>query len=142
MRVGLAVFVCVAAVSLVCVAISGCSNGDMAHHESHATVRRSVSWSLVNVVSADALRIVAHVAYCVEEFEPTIAQVKVNESERAIVVTVEAEVARPRDLKRNVACLGAERPLYRDVRLMHPLAGRTVVDGSFDPPKRRWPNDH
>lgn len=90
--------------------------------------------------SADTLRIVSQVGYCVGEFEPEIAQVKVNESERVIRITVEAQVTHVRERERDVACLGAARPLYRNVRLSRPLEGRTVLDGSVDPPKQRWPN--
>lgn len=134
---------CAAVVISVFIAISGCgsSSSDTAREERQATVRRSVPWSLVDVRSPDKLRIVSHVAYCVEEFEPTIARVKVNESGHAIVVTVEAEVARIRELERDVACLGAERPLYRNVRLSRPIEGRRVLDGGVDPPKQRWPTE-
>jgi hypothetical protein len=77
----------------------------------------------------------------VGEFEPEIAQVKVNESDRAIRITVEAEVTRVRERERNVACLGAAHPLYRNVRLSRPIEGRTVVDAGVHPPKQRWPNE-
>lgn len=130
-----------AAVVSVCIAMSGCGNGDTSLDEHQPTTRRSVPWSLVEVKSSDVLRIVSHVDYCVGEFEPTVAQIKVNESGRAIVITVEAEVARVRERERDVACLGAARPLYRNVELSRSLEGRTVLDGSVDPPKQRWPTE-
>lgn len=131
----------IAVLVLVCVAIAGCNNGDTARDEQQATIHRSVPWSLVDMPSSDTLRIVSQVGYCVGEFEPEIAQVKVNESGRTVVIIVEAEVTRVRERERDVACLGAARPLYRNVELSRPLEGRTVLDGSVDPPKQRWPTE-
>lgn len=116
-------------VLVICIAISGCGSDDVAVDKQQPTTRRSVPWSLVEVKSSDALTIVSHVEYCVGEFEPTVAQIKVTESERAVVITVEAEVARPRNFKRDEICLGAARPLYRNVELSRSLEGRIVLDG-------------
>ena len=134
----------VAVLISICLAISGCSSGDAdtAPDEQQETTRvRSVPWSLVGMPSADTLKIVSQVGYCVGEFEPEIAQVKVNESERAIRITVEAEVTHVRERERDVACLGAARPLYRNVRLSRHIEGRTVLDGGVDPPIQRWPKE-
>lgn len=106
-----------------------------------ATKGRIVPWRLVEVELPNTLRLVAHVEYCVGEVEPTIGRVNVRHRDGVVLVTVEAEVGRRRPLKRNEVCLGAERPLYRQVTLSRPLGGRTIVDGSFDPPKRKWPQE-
>lgn len=122
--------------------MSGCSSDGTGPDETQVETRvRSVPWSLVGVPSANTLTIVSQVGYCVGEFEPEIAQVKINESEGTIRITVEAEVTSVRERERDVACLGAARPLYRDVRLSRPLGGRIVLDGGVDPPKQRWPNE-
>lgn len=132
-----------AVVMLVCASFGlfGCGDNGSVEADPHATVRQSVPWWVIEFKAPSTLRIVSHVEYCVGEPEPTIAQVNVTESTDAVIITVKAEVARLRQSERNVACLGAAEPLYRNIKLSDPLERRKVLDGSFDPPKLRWPSE-
>jgi hypothetical protein len=127
----------VAAVLLICAGLLGCADGALPHSERQGPERRSVPWWPMSMEAPDTLRIISHVEYCVGEPEPTIARVDISYSAHAVVITVEAKIAGPKQSEREVACLGAARPLYRNIKLSQPLEGRAVLDGSFDPPKRR-----
>lgn len=137
------VFQLCAGLVLSFVATVGCGGDSMtagdAQEKRSATAQKEVAWNLVEVRSADSVRLVSHVEYCAGDREPVISDVAIRESEQAVVITVKAEVAQPPIKERDVACLGAARPLYRNVQLMSPLGDRAILDGSVSPPVQRWP---
>lgn len=120
----------------------GCNTSDDKAHETTGVFRqwdtalRPVHWKTNGKPIGRTIRIRSDVDYCDGSPVPRIQRIRVDEHARKVLLTAMLTTSvRPT----GVACADVRIGVHKTVTLKRDLAGRTIYDASFSPPRKRWP---